>query len=248
LHAVEAAFSRRPKSDENVSLTSFQLNNREYSPVFRNEGSKHVVNPRFDTNFQAALAAARPAAVFLYLGGGLEVAQTITNGLRPFDFLRSDDATGRFDTSRELIPFDMFRAYCDWIISPMATVLNYFRNVTDLPLYQIILPPITPSETYIVSKFMVSQAKADLRTEFEKTGIAPVTLRSKIWRTMVESTRQLCDRHHVLVIEPPDAAIDDHGYLRSEYWGDGIHANAGYGMLLLERIIDLSQLHQRESR
>jgi hypothetical protein len=237
LHSIKTAFSRRP-ADAEISLTSFQLNDQEYAPVFRNEGSRQVVNPRFDSDFRTALATARPAAVFLYLGGG-EYAQTLTNGMRPFDFVRPDTAD-TVDDRRELISFDMVRAYSDWIVSHMAGPLKYFRGATELPLYQITLPPITPSETYILS-----QAKPERRAELEKTGIAPLALRSKIWETIVESIRELCAAHKVLVIEPPVAAIDENGCLLSEYWGDGIHANAGYGMLLLDHIIDVSRIHKR---
>lgn len=184
----------------------------------------------------------KPSVVFLYRGGG-EVAQTYTNGLRPFDFVLHGDGEGHIDLKREVVPLDLVADYCRWQVSHMTESLKYVRAVTDLPVYQIGMPPITPSANYIIS-----QAHDGHRDELKKTGIAPFQFRHKIWKMLVRAQRELCATNGIVLVEPPTSTLDEHECLLEEYWGDGIHANEKYGMVLLDSIIALAREHHLGKR
>jgi hypothetical protein len=243
LHSVTTAYRELLESgDPGFSLTSFQTNDPPYAPITKIEHGKVIVNPQFDIDFRQALEGKQPSAVFLYRGGG-EVAQTYTNGLRPFDFCWPGQDTGAVDTKREIVPFDLVFEYCCWQVSHMRESLQHVRSMTTLPVYQIALPPITPSEDYILG-----QANEARREELKKTGIAPPQFRSKIWKMLVLATHDLCAKERVSVIEPPLSTLDGSGYLLQQFWGDGIHANAQYGMIILDRIVEVARQHEPGDR
>jgi hypothetical protein len=243
LHSVTAAYRRRQESgNPGFSLTSFQTNDAPYAPITRIEGGKVIISPQFDAAFREALAEQRPAAVFLYRGGG-EVAQTYTNGLRPFDFCLPWQDASTLDTRREIVPFDLVFDYCRWQVGHMRESLRHVRSVTKLPVYQIALPPITPSEDYILA-----QAKGARRDELQQTGIAPAQFRCKVWRLLVLATHDLCVTEGVNVVEPPGATLDESGCLLQQFWGDGIHANTEYGTILLDRIVEVARQHELGDR
>ena len=64
-------------------------------------------------------------------------------------------------------------------------------------------------------------------------GRQQVIARLKLWRLHCEMIEAESLRLGWTFAWPPDAALDAEGFLRPELDGDGLHAGAGYGRLML---------------
>jgi hypothetical protein len=66
--------------------------------------------------------------------------------------------------------------------------------------------------------------------------ISPAPFRYKLWRLHSQIVGEWCDGAAVAFVTSPPASIDEAGFMREPYYGDGAHANAAYGELVLEQM------------
>ena len=66
--------------------------------------------------------------------------------------------------------------------------------------------------------------------------ISPAAFRYKLWRLHSQIVGEWCSEAGVLFVPCPPETIDESGFMREPYYGDGAHANVAYGELVLEQM------------
>ena len=241
LHAIRAAVEDRARAGSlPFSFRGFQLLDDRYQPEFRVLDGKHVFNAAFDDDFCHQLEQSSPPLIFTYLGGAEHVILALVRNARPFDIIDPSDPDGRSDPEAEIIPFDVMFSTCCERINFMPLWFHHLRELADLPLCQIGLPPPITGDEHIISR-----AGPGFREQLAQYGVAPARLRQKVWRLCLAATRHVCQQHGVDLIEPPQDAIDADGCLKVQYRGyDEVHANRAYGDLLLDRMLHVAARYQ----
>jgi hypothetical protein len=114
--------------------------------------------------------------------------------------------------------------------------LPHLQEVSGLPVYQIGPPPPVADDD-----FLRASAGAELLDQIERYGIAPESLRSKVWQICLSAFERQCAGYGVELIGPPAEALGDTQCLLPQYRGrDQVHANSAYGDLLLDRMVAIA--------
>jgi len=242
LNAVRAAAELRArKGTLDFSFVGFQLLDEKYQPDLVVRDGEHIFNPRFDDEFQRCVRQSGPTMIFTYLGGAEHALLALARSVRPFDLVDPSLPYDLIDLESELIPYDVMFAVCCERISFMPPWFRHLRDLAALPICQIGLPPPIAGDEHILRR-----AGPISRERLEQHGVAPARLRHKVWRLCLAATRHVCDENAVSLIDPPLVAVDADGCLRVQYRGqDEVHANAAYGDLLLDRMLEIATDRQR---
>jgi hypothetical protein len=66
--------------------------------------------------------------------------------------------------------------------------------------------------------------------------ISPAVFRYKLWRLHSQIIGKWCNETGTIFVPCPAETLDENGFMREPYYGDGAHANATYGELILEQM------------
>lgn len=172
---------------------------------------------------------ARGTLVLSVVGGSAHTVLGMVEHPRPFDFVLPSDPSLPVDESREIVPAEAVRAKLKDIASPFLAKLPALLSVAGRVL-QLEPPPPLADEVRIAQNvpwdFFPGQPHA----------IAPKWFRYKLWRMHGEVIRAACAALDIPYIPAPQPAMDSEGFLATEYDEDGAHANAAYGLLVLETL------------
>ena len=234
-HSLQEAYlERQRKGLDTFSLRLFTFGQPPYEHGVGIEGGKVVFNRQFEEDFKAHLEETKPKAVFMYLTGAQHFLMSFINSPRPYDILMPGGNVMDLLPNAEVISYDLMLRNCE-AASGMIDWLRHMSKLTDLPIYQIGLPPPVTGDEYLTS-----QARGDLKNQIERYGIAPESLRSKVWQICLTAVERQCAEFQIKVIRPPLEALDEKQCLLTQYRGhDAVHANAAYGDLLLDRMIGI---------
>jgi len=177
-----------------------------------------------------------PDAVCLLIGGqfhntfGLnEQAPSLAIGHEERGVVPQDD------TPRVFIPFEELKAHIhadyqtDSKFNLVPLILKKFPHSD-----HIVLPPPPPvADRQAVAEFLVKQgASPNVR-------VPPPELRRRLYDATVEVYHAMARENGARFLSVHDRVVDGDGLLRPEFhnW-DVVHANAAYGRILLEHIVD----------
>ncbi len=171
----------------------------------------------------------RPAHLFSMIGGNSHYQVGLLEHAEKLQFLQNPEDQA-LDPDRTLVTQAMMRRLLQRWAEPHLEMLNKLKAIFDLPVTHILPPPplsiedITP---YLPPTF----------SEVNKYGVVPPALRLRLYQLQCDIFREHCAQSEIAVIEPPKAAIDRLGFLKSSYRGrNATHASAKYGSLVLEQI------------
>ncbi|MGA3403120.1 MAG: hypothetical protein ABSC95_28240 [Acetobacteraceae bacterium] len=237
LHSLRHAYALRQRSGEiDFAFKIFQLLEDRYKPGYTSVDGQNVFNENFGIDFQEYLETSKPSAVFTYLGGAEHALLSLTKSPRPFDFyIPGEDVQP--DLNSEIIPYDLMLATCRYRVSNMSPWFPHLRSFTKLPLYQVGPPPPIAGDDHITL-----QADPVFSEAIARYGVAPARLRAKVWEVCNTAMRRVCEENLVHFVAPIAEARDADGCLLLQYRShDALHANAAYGDLMLDRIVQIAR-------
>jgi hypothetical protein len=235
----EAYLERRQRGDCPFNLHAFILDHPPYDPPAVFENDELVFNKKFDADFKECLDRVKPSVIFAYLIGAEHFNLSFINSPRPFDILMPGQNSDRLAAGAELIPYDLMLTTCEFMAHGLRDWLPHLQELSGLPVYQIgPPPPVTGDE------FMRTHSGGALFEQIERYGIAPESLRSKVWQICVSAFERQCAAYRVEMIRPPAEALGETQCLLPQYRGhDQVHANPAYGDLLLDRMLSIAEMH-----
>lgn len=237
-HAVAIA---RAAEDDGLPLRILITRDEKYHPMIgRGEGAERL-NGTFRRDLADAIAECDPRILFCTLQGGGYAVLGLVNHARPFRIIapqypEDPDSLVSADRPVDILPYDSLVETFKTYTARSLEVLRAVRLVTDLPIVRLAPPPPVGDDAHILGM----PAKL-LKERIEKHGLTPRNGRRAMWLAYRDAVRAQCREVNVTFLEPPRESFDDDGFLRPEYHGrDAVHANPGYGALVLRQLADLN--------
>jgi hypothetical protein len=240
INAITQAFKEaRTPHAALLDIAVLHFRERVYKPLLVTRAGKRAVNDKLDAALSLRIEEKRPPFLFCSLLGGTYAVHGLVNHPQPFRIFlpASHDACGEATpATADVIPFDVVAAMFERKTETVYTLLAAVMEKTRLPIYQICPPPPIGEEEHI------RQRPGTLDVSLiDRLGIAPPALRRALWLALSDVMRRRCRALGVYFIEPPAAAVDEAGYLRSAYYStDPIHANSRYGDLVLHQLAEIA--------
>jgi hypothetical protein len=142
-----------------------------------------------------------------------------------------------------LVPEELVRAHFSIDLALLDTVLERLSKVNDCRLVVLATPPPKQGNEAAIAMVrcnpsLVAWAKHHGK-EVEDIELIDDIILLKMWVTIQDLMREAAERHGARFIEVPSEAQDEVGFLPRPLWQpDLTHANAEYGRIFLEKIID----------
>ena len=187
-----------------------------------------------DTTFEEFLeivSALGPDDIVLSMIGGNQhaVFSTIQHPQK-FDFMEPC-VSGRTEAGAEVIPYRVLASFFErGIRNRDGKSLEALREATVARIIHIIPPPPKADNAFIQQYHESVFANEGITAH----GVSPPQLRLKFWMLQKRVLETLCAELKIEVMLPPVGALNQDGFLASEFYAnDATHANHFYGELLL---------------
>jgi hypothetical protein len=184
---------------------------------------------RFAPGIEASVRAHRGLLVSL-LGGAAHNVLGMVAHPRRFDFVLPTRPELDFDARAECLPYRAVRELLSAQIEPYLQQMARLRALSAVPLIHLAPPPPSADQQRLARDMPWSLYPSSARE------VAPAALRLKLWLLHVELLAQWCQEHGIEFVPGPPQACDAAGFLREACYGDGAHANAQYGQLVLAQL------------
>ena len=176
----------------------------------------------------AALAGFAGQAVVSCIGGNDHAVFGLLNHPRPFDFVLAGAPDLPLAAGAEILPARLVRATLRARMGVSVQLLTALRHRVPGALIHLEPPPPVPSADHIRAHPGVFAGK------MAEHGIAPASLRYKLWRLHSAILSDLCRDLGVTLLPVPADTQDADGMLAADAWNpDPTHANAWYGARVL---------------
>jgi hypothetical protein len=209
---------------------------------FNRFGGKHSVadDSALSIRRAAGLIEQLPATVpvFLSVIGGFHNMLGLVRSDVDFDFLPDFSAViGDLDVA-EIIPWRAMADTFDFYIEPASKYLPV-KQAARGPVFLIGAPPPKESDAFIMKRFAKS-GKQDYRgRNVIEIGLNSPRIRKKLWDLECSRSKKWAEDRGVIYLPAPAESFDDRFFLKECYYEDATHANLGYGILVLEQILDI---------
>ena len=168
--------------------------------------------------------------VFSVVGGAAHSILTMVTHPRPFDFVLPSHPDLPFAEGAEVVPFEAMRAVMADRTQEYLELIGLVRQAATGRVIHIHSPP--PLED---SERVLQDVPWDYFQNLTRT-VAPSALRWKCWRLHADLVEGYCAEHGMEMLDPPAEAVDERGFLRSEFYKDAMHVQTNYGALVLGQI------------
>jgi hypothetical protein len=188
-----------------------------------------ALNPRLVQQINAF----GPSRLLLLLDGNTHNIFGLVQHPEPFDFVLAEQPDLPLVKGAKIIPAGAVRAELEARLygGGMSLLRKTFAT---MPMTQVESPPPIPSEAHI------RQHPGIFAEAIARRGVAPATLRYKLWRLHSSIVKDMCARSHVGFLPGPLATQDAQGMMRQECWNpDPTHGNARYGAQVIAQIEQL---------
>lgn len=189
--------------------------------------------------------------VFVFVGGLDHQAFGLREHPVPFDFVLPSAPHLPLDPDAQPIPSDAMR---DLLARRTRPQLDTLRQVARAARGDVLLfeSPPPPSVGWVAFQ---EERFARLAEAYRRSGKTnPVMdellssgrlhhsrlVRYKLWRLDAQIFADAAAELGVRVVNVPGAAVDEQGFLRAEFCGDPVHANAAYGDLVLDQMAEFT--------
>jgi hypothetical protein len=190
-----------------------------------------------DTTFEEFLEIVRPLRsddiVLSMIGGNQHAVFSTIQHPRKFDF-REPESDAATDDGAEIIPYRVLASFFEHgIRNRDGKSLEALRQATVARVVHIVPPPPKADNAFIQQYHESVFANEGITAH----GVSSPRLRLKFWALQKRLLEALCAELKIEVMLPPAAAVNQHGFLASEYYAnDATHANHFYGELLLREV------------
>jgi hypothetical protein len=214
-------------------MQRLQLQNPAYKPFTRMQDRVVIYNEKLRQDIAAAIATPGVRQIVCCIGGAAHNVVGLVNDPRPFDVLLPGATVDDTVADAEVLPYDVVAETVRHRTKMHIDVLRLVKTLADdLPVCQLCPPPPVAREALVLSR------PSSFASELEERGLAPASLRWKLWRTYCNMMADVCAELGVTCLDAPDECLDPAGFLREELWGDDpTHANAEYGILVIEQLM-----------
>ena len=185
--------------------------------------------PRFTPSLEQQLQQHR-GPVFSMVGGAAHGVLGMLVHPRRFDFVSPARPELPLDPAAELLPTSAVRSVLASLMTEYLALMLQIRRLCSGPMFHLESPPPYADGVRMHADVPWGMFPGMCRE------ISPAPLRYKLWRLHSQIVREGCDGADVTFVPCPPESVDDTGFMREPYYGDGAHANAAYGALVLEQM------------
>jgi hypothetical protein len=168
------------------------------------------------------------------IGGNQHNVLGLVQHPTPFDMFDGAEQTATTQQGVACVPYralwDLFETRLRTRDGPRFAEL---RHAAKCRVYHLAPPPPKSDEAHILERH---------ETDFDRFGIvekgvSPAALRLKLWKLHQLVLQHLCTESDIVLVSPPSEGFSPDGFLKREYYaGDATHANAEYGVLVLNHL------------
>jgi len=193
--------------------------------------------PIGDTSLEAFLRMIRQLdsddVVLSMIGGNQHAVFGTIRHPQPFDFFDLGIAMSRSDAA-ELIPYRVLAdLFAEGIRNSDGKSITALRKATQARVVHILPPPPKADNAFLEQHHEGYFARLGIAS----SGVAPPSVRLKLWSLQARLLNKLCAKLGVEVMAPPKGTADPDGFLAPAYYAkDATHANHLYGEMLLREI------------
>lgn len=162
------------------------------------------------------------------IGGSRYNILTLYRHPKPFDFILPDDPNPP-EAGAEIIPLEAIGVCLAERMAANQALMAAVRERVSGRMYHLDFPAPWGEE----------RNPADYQNDpwmHPTDAFGPRRLRLKMAKLESQLMREFCAAHDIVVIPPPPQTTDNDGFLRPEFFGDLMHANAAYGRLALAHV------------
>jgi hypothetical protein len=214
-------------------LQRLQLQKPVYKPYLRMRGDQVTYNETLRRDLAAAIAAEGVSEIVCCIGGGVHTVVGLVQDPRPFDLLLPGATVDNTVPGTDLLPYDLVAASLRDRSRQHDQLLRLVKQLAgDRPVWQLCPPPPLARDELLLSR------PAGFADELNERGLAPSSLRWKLWRTSCDVLKEVCAEVGITCLDVPQESLDHDGFLREDLWGqDPTHGNEHYGVLVIEQLI-----------
>jgi hypothetical protein len=190
-----------------------------------------------DTTFEDFLELIGPLGpedvVLSAIGGNQHAVFSTIQHPSPFDFIEPGGQV-ELDGSAELIPYRVLsQVFEKGIRNGDGKSLEALRKATSARVVHLIPPPPKKDNAFIQNYHETHFASEGITAH----GVSSPGLRLKFWTLQTTLLKDLCAQLGIEVMMPPAAALDEKGFLATDFYAnDATHANHHYGELVLRQV------------
>jgi hypothetical protein len=238
-YAIQRAIEKRQGKRRPVPVTAYRL--------AKIKNGKQQGDTSFEDFLDMIRSLRDEDMVFSMIGGNQHAVFSTIQHPKRFDFFVSGREP-RPEKGTEIIPYRTLEGVFEkGIRNSDGKSLEALRKATSARVIHIIPPPPKKDNAFIQQYHETHFAKEDIGS----LGVSSPGLRLKFWALQTRQLQKVCAELGIEVMLPPATALDDKGFLATDYYAnDATHANYGYGELVLREIenLYLSQPAQAQAR
>jgi hypothetical protein len=247
-HTAAIRFARNNELIKNLniefSIPIYGANSFAGSLMMKNRIGISVLNPIIDTEIKKHKKSAAGRTLWLVSNffGNHANRISLINTPHSFDFYHPELIGDSFEEKIPLIPYLLVK---DVLYEQLQPLEDFFLELKKKGLKNIIHiegPPPIENQDHINSsllgeqkKLALSKVQTDEKEEFIFE-INPFKIRKKLWLLQSEVTKEICEKNDIIYLPPPSSTFNENGGLKEEAWRDSVHANAWYGLRVLQQI------------
>ena len=171
------------------------------------------------------------------IGGNMHQVVSLVQHPIAFDFFMQDELLYSYLGLKEIIPYSQI---LDFFTSALRTKdcnkLLQLKQSAKCKVCHLIPPPPKENHEHILKK----PESTFVNNGIMQKGISNPYLRLKTWKVQVKALEVICREMGVELLKPPADTVKKSGFLKEEYYAnDATHANAEYGLLVLNQLADM---------
>lgn len=221
----------RQSHGEPFSLQAVRLASQRYKDLRGSDPS--ALHDAMRHDIATILRAHNVRGVVSCIGGAVHNVIGLVNDPRPFDLLLPDATTDDTLPGADVLPYDLVAASMRHHMSGHIVLMRILReSVGDRPIFQ--LSPPQP----IADAAEVRARPASFAEAIAERGVAPASLRWKLWRAACLVLAEECAPLAIRLLDVPAGSRDAAGFLREDCRGnDPTHGNDLFGLLQVEQLV-----------
>jgi len=236
-HIMSLFYSQQDQLDARQTPTThlhwILLQDKEFQPNVVTEGNCTVLNPAVRRRLDKEIASLREVPPFLCASISGNEYQFLGHVEHPrhFDFALPERPDLPVRSGVEIIAPSLMRKTFERSMEHPLSVMNALREATSLPIVFLQSPPPVASADYIRAN------AGPFQEAIQENGVAPASLRMKLWLLQSAIFRQRCEDLGCRYLEVPSELVDGSGFLQeAASWVDSVHGNRAYGASVIKWI------------
>ncbi len=217
------------RAAENIGLRLRAINFWEIPGALQNKNGESRLSETLEQELKQ-----HSGAVFSMVGGAAHGILGMLVHPRRFDFVLPEEADLPLDPAAELLPFGAVRGLLESLTADYLALMTVLSNLCGDRFFHIESPPPYADASRMHSDIPWSMYPG-MRQE-----ISPAFFRYKLWRLHSRIVSDWCMSAGATFVPCPTETMDENGFMREQYYGDGAHANPAYGERVLVQMRQLA--------